>query len=286
MIKDYPKFTSYEFSMQFSPDLGSNLKTTSGLINIPKGLPAGGQGSGPYPLVVMFRGYIDQKMYTTGAGTQHAGEVFANNGFITMAPDFLGYGDSDSEAGDIFESRFQTYVTAATLLKSLGALKTGSLKVGSEDIKVDTKNIFIWGHSNGGQVALTTLEITGINYPTVLWAPVSKPFPFSILFYTDESDDHGKFIRQKLANFETDYDAEKFSLTNYFDKIKAPVQIHQGTADDAVPVAWSVLLNKELKTASVSAELIKHPSASHDMVPGWDEAVTESLQFFQKNLAP
>ncbi len=260
LIKDYPKFTSNEFF--FTVD----GKKISGLIDIPK-------GSGPYPLVVMFRGYIDQKTYTTGMGTQHAGEFFANNGFITVSPDFLGYGDSDTESPDIFESRFQTYVTAATLLKSVNSLSNW-----------DQKNIFIWGHSNGGQVALTTLEIIGVNYPTVLWAPVSKPFPFSILFYTDESDDHGKFIRQELAKFESDYDAEKFSLTNYLDKIKAPIQLHQGTADDAVPVAWSVLLNKELKTASVSAELIKHPGASHDMVPGWDSAVDESLQFFQKNL--
>lgn len=269
MIKDYPKFTSNEFF--FTVD----GKKVSGLINIPK-------GSGPYPLVVMFRGYIDQKRYTTGMGTQHAGEFFATNGFITIAPDFLGYGDSDIEASDIFESRFQTYVTAATLLKTLSSNQA----LYSSTHLLNYSSISIWGHSNGGQVALTTLEITGANYPTVLWAPVSKPFPFSILFYTDESDDHGKFIRQELAKFEQDYDAEKFSLTNYLDKIKAPTQIHQGTNDDAVPVAWSVLLNKELKTASVSAELIKHPGASHDMVPGWDKAVTESLQFFQKNLAP
>src|ERR1035437_8602668 len=37
ILKDNPKFTSYEFTMQFSPDLSNNLKTTSGLINIPKG---------------------------------------------------------------------------------------------------------------------------------------------------------------------------------------------------------------------------------------------------------
>lgn len=260
LIKDYPKFSSYEFF--FTVD----SKRVSGLINIPK-------GNGVYPLVVMFRGYVDQKQYIIGTGTQHAGEVFANNGYITVAPDFLGYGSSDLESSNIFESRFQTYITAVTAIKSVKTIK-----------QWDQKNIFIWGHSNGGQVALTTLEITGAVYPTVLWAPVSKPFPFSILFYTDESDDHGKFIRQELAKFEQDYDVEKFSLTNYLDKIKAPIQLHQGTADDAIPVAWSDLLAKILKKQGLEINYIKHFGASHDMTPGWDRVAQTSLEFFEKNI--
>lgn len=266
VIKDYPKFTAYEFTFKFSPDLSNNLKTVSGLMNIPK-------SSGPHPLVIMFRGYIDQKIYTTGMGTQHAGEFFANNGFITIAPDFLGYGDSDPESENIFESRFQTYTTAMSLLTTVHSVKGW-----------DRKNIFIWAHSNGGQVALTTLEISGVNYPTVLWAPVSKPFPYSILYYTDESDDHGKLIRNELSKFEGDYDVEKYSLTNYLDQIKAPIEIHQGTADDAVPVAWSDLLVKTLKKDVVEVNYIKHPGASHDLVPSWNTAVTKSLQFYEKHM--
>jgi dipeptidyl aminopeptidase/acylaminoacyl peptidase len=277
LIKEYPKFSSYEFSFSFDPTLSNGpKKKVTGLVNIP-------HGSGPFPLVVMFRGYVDQKLYTTGTGTQHAGEVFANNGYITIAPDFLGYGNSDSESGNIFESRFQTYVTAVTLLKSVNQPSFAKATKG------DGRNIFIWGHSNGGQVALTTLEILGISDPdligaTVLWAPVSKPFPFSILFYTDESDDHGKLIRNELSKFESDYDVEKFSLTNYLDKIKAPIQLNQGTLDDAVPLSWSVLLNKELKSASVSAELIKYPSADHNLTPGWNLAVENALIFFKKHI--
>lgn len=277
LIKEYPKFSSYEFSFGFDPTLSNGpKKKVTGLVNIP-------HGSGPYPLVVMFRGYVDQKQYVVGLGTQHAGEVFANNGYITIAPDFLGYGNSDSESSNIFESRFQTYVTAATLLRSINTISKAW--PANELVKqFDGKNVFIWGHSNGGQVALTTLEITGVNYPTVLWAPVSKPFPFSILYYTDESDDRGKLIRNELSKFEQDYDVEKFSLTNYLDKIKAPIQINQGTQDDAVPLVWSVLLNKELKSASVSAELIKYSSADHNLTPGWDRAIENALTFFKNHL--
>lgn len=250
-------------------------KKVTGQINIPK-------GNGPFPVIVMFRGYIDQKTYETGDGTRRAAELFAQNGFtqhqagagfITIAPDFLGYGGSDQEADSIFESRFQTYTTALVLLKSLGSLE-----------KWDKTNAFIWGHSNGGQIALTILEITGINYPTVLWAPVSKPFPYSILYYTDESDDRGKMIRKELSKFEEDYDVEKYSLTNYLDRIKAPIQLHQGTADDAVPIAWSDTLVKNLEALGSDITYIKHPGADHNMQPAWNTVVQQDLTFYKKML--
>lgn len=271
VLKDNPRFTSYEFTMKFSPDLSENLKTTSGLINIPQGSePCKKTGC---PIVIMFRGYVDPKNYSTGVGTQHAAEFFAQNGFITIAPDFLGYGNSDKESSDVFEARFQTYTTAISLLTTVHSLK-----------QWDSKNIFIWGHSNGGQIALTTLEATGINYPTVLWAPVSKPFPYSILYYTDDASDSGKFLRSKTAEFENNYDSDLFSLTKYLNLIKAPIQLNQGTMDDAVPVAWSDLLAKNLKAENIDITYIKYPGADHNMNPNWSKTVQNALDFFQKHI--
>ena len=45
-------------------------KKVSGLVNLPK-------ADGTYPVVVMYRGYIDREMYKTGDGTRRSGEVFA-----------------------------------------------------------------------------------------------------------------------------------------------------------------------------------------------------------------
>lgn len=266
VLKNGTKFTSYEFSMQFSPDFSGNFKTTSGLINIPK-------GTGPFPVVVMYRGYVDQTKYSEGEGTQPVATILAQNGFITVAPDFLGYADSSPEATDAFESRFQTYVTAAVVLKSVNSIK-----------EWDGKNIFIWAHSNGGQIALTTLEITGVPFPTVLWAPVSRPFPNSILVFTNESDDQGKYLLAQLAAFEETYDANLFSLTGYLDKIKAPIQLNQGTADTEVPYFWSDDLAKSLKAATVSATYIKYPGADHNMNPLWNEAVDNAMKFFKSKI--
>jgi uncharacterized protein len=273
VLKTDPKYTSYEFTMKFSPDLTKNLKTTSGLITMPN-------GNGPFPVIVMYRGYVDPSQYFIGEGTSPAARVFAANGFITIAPDFLGYGDSDHEAADIFESRFQTYITAITLLKSVSDPAFAKTTAA----KWDGKNIFIWGHSNGGQITLTTLETTGATYPTVLWAPVSKPFPYSILYYTDDASDSGKFLRHETADFENDYDSNLYSLTNYLANIKAPIQLNQGTSDDAVPFAWSDLLAKNLKSVGVDFTYIKYPGADHNLNPSWNQAVDNALKFYKDHL--
>ena len=268
-LNDSDGYISSLFSFSFDPaQSGKDVKRVTGLINIPA-------GKGPFPIIVMLRGYVDQKLYKTGDGSKRTGEYFAKNGFITIAPDFLGYADSDKESENIFESRFQTYTTVLTLLESIQK---------SPPTRWDRKNIFLWGHSNGGQIALTVLEITSKSYPTVLWAPVSKPFPYSILYYTDESDDRGKLIRRELAEFEDQYNTDLYSITQYFDRITAPIQLHQGTYDEAVPKDWSDTLIKILKNQGLTPDYSVYPGADHNLQPSWNSAVARDLKFFRKNL--
>jgi dipeptidyl aminopeptidase/acylaminoacyl peptidase len=227
-------------------------------------LPAGPEPAEGFPVIVQFRGYIDREIYKPGDGTRHSAEVYAATGFISLAPDFLGFGGSDKPSTDVFEERFETYTTALNLLASVRTLPMA-----------DATKIGIWGHSNGGQIALTVLEIIGKPVPATLWAPVSKPFPYSILYYTDDFDDHGKALRKKLADFEKDYNVELYSLTNYLDRITGPVQIHQGESDDAVPVSWSDALAKTLK-----APYFTYPGADHDFNSAWKTVVARDISFF------
>ncbi len=252
---------------------GTAMDTVSGLMNIPK-------KPGIYPVIVMMRGYIPDEQYQPGAGTQHVAEELAQNGYITLAPDFLGFGESNPPSKDSFEARFQTYTTALTLLKSIATLNDGLQASYSGTITVDTSKIGIWGHSNGGHVALVTLELSDGTYPTVLWAPVSKSFPYSILYYSDEADDHGKALRVVLANFEHDYDADLFSPINYYSWIKAPISLHQGTFDKEVPEQWSQDLVSALKKDEIDVVYHTYP-ADHNMVPSWNDAVKDSVTFYE-----
>ncbi|MBX4206113.1 prolyl oligopeptidase family serine peptidase [Candidatus Microgenomates bacterium] len=254
------------FSFEFQPNPESkSVKTTTGTITIP-------ERTGKLPLVLMIRGYVDQEIYTPGIGTKHAAEVFNKNGYITIAPDFLGYAGSSPNAENVFESRFQTYTTILSILNSLDQIE-----------KWDGKNLFIWAHSNGGQIALTSLEITRKSIPTTLWTPVSKPFPYNVLYYTDEADDKGKLVRRELAKFEDIYDTDKYSIDNYYSNIVAPIQLHQGTVDDAVPVEWSRRLNKTLKALDKDINYFEYSGSDHNLQPAWNTVIQRDLEFFRKN---
>lgn len=259
----------------------SQYKKVSGLLNVPSAKQHNEDG---YPIIIMFRGFVPKEIYTTGIGTKRAGEVFAQNGFITIASDFLGYGKSDNPSIDSIEERFQTYTTALTLLSSLENLNAGLDASYSGRIKADVSKVGMWGHSNGGHIVLSILEITGKNYPTVLWAPVSKPFPYSIFFFMDAFDDHGKALRKVVANFETDYDIELYSPSNFYSWINAPIQLHQGVEDDAVPQKWSDKLVEDLGKLGKDVEYFVYPGADHNLLPdGWNQAVLRSLDFYKRN---
>lgn len=253
-------YTVYKFHYE------SDGKRVSGLAHVPSVC------KDKCPVIVQFRGYADRDTYYAGYGTEHSAQYFAKSGFISLAPDFLGYGESASASANLWEERFQTYTTAINLIKAIERWD-----------KVDPRKIGIWGHSNGGQITLTALEIAGFNYPTVLWAPVSAPFPYSIIYYTDDNDDHGKLLRKEVAEFEADYDAEKYTLVNYLERIKAPVLLQQGTADDQVPKKWSDNLIKKLKSLEIKVVYEVYPGADHNLGLGWDEAVKKDVDFYREN---
>ncbi len=248
----------------------------SGLMFYPK-------KSGVYPAIVMFRGFVDQTIYEPGIGTQRAAQEFAKKGYVAFSPDFLGYGESDMPSIDPIEERFQTYTTALALFSHLENVNE-DFDNANIDLQIDNKKIGIWAHSNGGQIALTLLEVTGKNYPTVLWAPVSKPFPYSILYYTDEFDDHGRALRRLVYEFEKDYDIEQYSLVNYLDWIKAPIQIHQGGVDEAVPQEWSDEFVTAIEENKIEVEYFTYPKADHNLMPDWKTAVERTIEFYEEKL--
>ncbi len=277
VIKTNPEFTSYVFNYE------SEGKTISGLMNIPKS----DDSNKNFPVILMLRGFVPEETYAIGAGTIRAGEAFAKQGYITLAPDFLGFGESDPQPGDSLESRFIKPMNILDLISSIESFHMQPLIFNKEVAgRFDSQKLGIWGHSNGGQIALSILEITGKSYPTTLWAPVTKPFPYSVLYFTDESEDFGRSLRSVLSNFEQDYDVEQFTIGKYMDKITAKIQLHQGTADDAVPVTWSdqFVRNMDRVGKKDLVEYFVYQNADHSLQPGWDQVVQRNFEFFRKEL--
>lgn len=272
-----------------------------------------GENDKEKPTIIMIRGYVPIENYFSGAGTKNAATVLADNGYLTLAPDFLGFANSDSESENTWESRFVKIVNVIDLIKTiqtfpiidLSQIQDKNLPI--KQISIDPNKIGIWAHSNGGQIAVTTLEVLGGNLPTTLWAPVLAPFPYSILYFSDENADEGKETRKYIAQFEKDYDVFDFSLTKHLDRLNGPIQIQHGTNDDSALVSWTEeflakvdLENKTreennsatdssqsalTKKPAIKIDFYKYPGANHNLQPNWNEAIAKDLQFFAKNLS-
>ncbi len=255
-------------------------KKISGEANLPAKVST--QNALAKPTVIMAHGYVEPKDYHVGMGTERVAAELAKSGFVTLAPDFAGYGESDKASPDAFEDRFQTYTTMLDLISSVE--QDCKLKIDADLIGAGDCKLALWGHSNGGQIALSTLEISGQNLPTVLWNPVSKPFPYSILYYTDTFDDKGKNLRKALADFESNYDVENYSTPNFYSWITGPVFIAQGGADESVPPKWSEELLADLKAATKEARLKMYPGADHNLMPSWNQAVADTINFYKEKL--
>ena len=256
----------------------SEGRRISGEINFPARSDLAG-------VIVMARGYVDKEVYKTGIGTHNAAREYAKNGYITLAPDFSGYGESDPEDENALGARLVKPVEILDLLASLRSLPGA-----------DLQKVYLWGHSNGGQIMLSVAEILGTRDQesgirnqelgirgVTLWAPVSKPFPYNILYYTDDASDSGKWLRGEIANFEKDYDVFKYSIDRYISAIKIPLQIHQGGLDEAVPKKWSDDLVKVLREEEKEVKYFTYPASDHNMKPTWDSVVARDLEFFAEN---
>ncbi|MDH5533288.1 MAG: hypothetical protein OEX81_02580 [Candidatus Pacebacteria bacterium] len=312
-IADFNGYSSYLFTYQ----------ATGGLISGQLNLPTNFKSSDK--IIILLRGYVPLESYQTGVGTKSAAGIFAQNGYITLAPDFLGYGISDPESENSWETRFIKSVNTIELINNIKKsdfnyqyCQFNNLEIEENDLtpksscqKDNLKNYLlgIWAHSNGGQVALTTLEALGESIPTTLWAPVTAPFPYSILFFSDEYKDEGKATRKWLSQFEEDYDVFDFSISQHLDRLEGPIMLHHGTEDEAALQQWSLEFiekveaenkireenNIIIKEATGSTNLsvkdridltfYSYPGADHNMRPVWNNVINRDLEFFNKGLS-
>lgn len=291
-------------------------KTMSGVINISQSsLDAlSAEPAKKLPVIIMLRGYVPLATYSPGVGTKNAAAVFAQNGFVTIAPDFFGYGLSDAEFSDPWEARFAKVSEVADLINVVRSWPELTLQSAAnqeesalspmldeqEEIEVtlNPKQIAIWAHSNGGQIAVSTLEVLQADIPASLWAPVLVPFPYSVLYFSDEEADEGKETRKFVALFEEIYDVFAFSLTQHLNLLQAPLQIQHGTADEAALPAWTSEFvakveqeNQKRRSAQqsdpqkeISVDYYLYPGADHDLRGAWQTAVNRDLAFFHQQL--
>lgn len=224
------------------------------------------------PAIVMVRGFAETAGYYSGSGSWRIADRLASKGYATVSLDFLGFADSDMPSEDILEARFEKVPELMDLLATVKSLNF-----------VDSSKIGIWAHSNGGQITLSALETMGGYYPTVLWAPMTNPFPQSVLETIDD-DEAGRIVRAKIEEFGQSYDFRQYAFENYYNWIDSPVLIHQGTADEWCELSWQQEVVSKLKGFGKTAELDVLIGDDHNLSKNWLEVVQKDVEFYNQRL--
>jgi dipeptidyl aminopeptidase/acylaminoacyl peptidase len=244
-----------------------------GLLTIPHSLkPTNG-----FPTIVFLHGYINPKQYITTQDYVASQDGLAQNNFITFKPDLRGHGQSEGTADGAHFS--PSYVIDT--LNAISALKTYS--------QTDPTKIGVWGHSNGGEIALRAMVISKDIKASVLWAGVVGSFQDMLETYNHKIP----FMKRSTPDLIIQYGIpsvnpdfwELIEPYNYLSNISAPTQLHHGTADEQVPIELSQSLASALKESGKFVELYEYHNANHNFTGNsFGLALQRSVTFFKKNL--
>ena len=266
--------------IEFLEVMGQNLYFTRYLIRYPSdGLNIYGfanipNDEGPHPVIIALHGYIDPAIYYTLDYTTLYADALATAGYVVLHPNLRGYAPSDN--GDNF-FRVGMAIDVLNLIALVQAQSGGTdwLRTALGD------RIGLWGHSMGGGISTRVLTVTDDVRAAVLYAAMSG----------DEAKNYAaiyQWSNQSRGLDELSVPAEalnRISAMHYFGNVTAAVGIHHGTADEQVPLDWSVTTCDQLTALGKNVECIYYQDMPHTFYgAGNEEFIQNTVQFYNQYL--
>jgi dipeptidyl aminopeptidase/acylaminoacyl peptidase len=257
--------------------------TITGILQIPP-------GDGPFPVIILNHGYHERGSYWPGSGTWLAAEYLNGRGYLTIAPDYRSWGESDWGP-----SLFHTGLVAdvLNLVSSLPSLP-----------QADPNRVGLWGHSMGGGITTKALTMDPRIRAAVLYAPNSADdadliarwgrgcLPGETQITTScnpaeviPADLPPEIIAAYLSAAADPAMLRQIAPIYFLGYVAAPVQIHIGAADgaelNATPPEWSVKLHETLLAAGVQSDLFVYEGQGHLFAgAAWTEMMGRAADFF------
>ncbi|MDD5593794.1 MAG: alpha/beta fold hydrolase [Candidatus Margulisbacteria bacterium] len=247
--------------------------TISGIMNRPK-------GAGPFPVLILNHGFIDPSIYTNGRGLKREQDYLARHGYIVIHPDYRNHAFSDKDPNDLAGFRLGYAIDA---INCIMAVKNSDKPYFNKD------KIGLLGHSMGGGVVLNVLVTKPeLAQAAVLFAPVSADYRDNFTRWLWRRKHHPEVAEKIIAKYGSPESNPEFwaglSAVNYLDRIKAPIMLNHGTADQSVPFDWSLRLEKELKDHGKSVVFYQYPGEHHEFGPQWPLLMQRTVKFFDQYL--
>ncbi|MCL5435450.1 MAG: alpha/beta fold hydrolase [Patescibacteria group bacterium] len=271
-------FSSKNFSSYVISYLSDGLKLYA-LMNVPNTKkPENG-----FPVVIINHGFIEPKDYNTINSYKSITDYFSEKGYLVLKPDYRGNGVSETQDSTLM--RFAYPVDVLNLIESLKNIP-----------QANSNQIYLYGHSMGGEIVLKVLEIAGKKPETlakikaaVLWAPVtnlSDWFSKSHVPWLQETKNNKNYYLETFKIMKTPEENpilwQSVSPINYLSDIQTPIQINHGVSDGTVAYHSSIELYDNLISLNKTAELLIYPDNDHNLVRSWSKAAANSLSFFKR----
>ena len=268
-----------DFSRNYSVSYDGDGLTLSGTLHVPYN-----QGKGPFPLIVLNRGFYPTIVYSNGFGFSFEQDYFARRGYAALHLDFRGYGFSENREDYIRGRGLNYYNYTVDMINAIEAIKKAELP------SVNTNKIGLFGLSMGGGIITTSLVAQpDIADAAVVWGPVSS----------DYYDTYAKWEHRRLDDTEKAELASVFGPLNsresfqalsarpYLDRIKAPIEIHQGLEDKDTPTQWSERTVEVLDKLGKDFTYRQYPGEPHIFIGrSWSRAIANALDHFDTHLQP
>ena len=244
--------------------------TISGIMNVPK-------GAGPFPVIIANHGYIDPAIYTNGRGLKREQDYLARAGYVVLHPDYRNYADSSDDAGN--DVRFRLgYVE--DVINAVYAIKNSDID------SIDKNKIGMLGHSMGGGVTTNVIAIQPeLVQAAVLFAPVSANQENNFERWLSRRPEVANEILRLFGPPTKDSEFwRNISVSNFLDRITAPVMIHHGTSDASVPLEWSQELAQQMQGADKDITLHVYPGEPHEFTDAWPTVMQRTVEFFDQHV--
>jgi dipeptidyl aminopeptidase/acylaminoacyl peptidase len=248
-----------------------------GLLTVPRGTkPETG-----WPVIIFNHGYIPPEVYRTTERYVGYVDGFARNGYIVFKSDYRGHGSSEGEARGSYGRPDYTI----DVLNALAAVR--------DYPDADPDRIGMWGHSMGGHITLRAMVISDEIKAGVIWAGVVASYPdlFARWRRTPEGQPtptpnptrrswRGDMTEMYGSPEENPEFWASISANTYLADLSGPVQLHHGTADESVPLEFSLILEEQIQQVGGMVELYTYEGDDHNLANYFGLAMQRSIAFF------
>jgi alpha-beta hydrolase superfamily lysophospholipase len=245
-------------------------------------VPAGQPPASGWPVIIFNHGYIPPDEYSPTKRYEAYVEGFASNDYIVLRPDLRGHGESEGVANGAYGHPDYTI----DILNAVSSIKQFAL--------ADANRIGMWGHSMGGYLSLRAMVVSPDIKAGVIWSGVVASYEDLLHLWTLGSEvglipeSVEQWGTQLLAAFGTPQSNPLFwssiSANSYVDTLSGPIQLHHGSGDTVVPVAFSNLLLDDITAADGAVEYFMYPGDDHSISRNFDTAMARSLAFFDQHV--